>query len=62
MRTDLGLVLKHATWGAEKVNEVNYLTKPPPPVDEFYYEEDLYAVNEKTPGFRPTAHGSNKMN
>ena len=46
MRTKLGLVLKHVTMGAEKVNAVNYFTKPPPPVDEFYNEKDSYAVNE----------------
>ena len=51
MRTDLGLVLKHVTSGAEKVNVVNYLTKPPPLVDDFYYEEDFYAVNKQTWGF-----------
>ena len=28
MRTDLGLVLKHVTGGAEKINEINYLSKP----------------------------------
>ena len=47
MRTDLGLVLKHITGGAEKINAVNYLSKPPPPNDEFYYEENSYAVNEQ---------------
>ena len=31
MRTELGLVLKHVTRGAEKINAVNYLSKPPPP-------------------------------
>ena len=46
IRTELRLVLKHVTGGAEKVNAVNYLTRPPPSVDEFYYEEDSYAVNE----------------
>ena len=30
MRTELGLVLKHVTGGAEKINAVNYLAKPPP--------------------------------
>ena len=46
MRTELGLVLKHVTGGAEKINAVNYLAKQPPPNDECYYEEDSYAVNE----------------
>ena len=59
MRTELGLVLKHVTRGAEKRNVVNYLSKPPPPNDECYYAEDSYAVNEQTRGFRPSAQGSN---
>ncbi|XP_069148231.1 uncharacterized protein [Solanum lycopersicum] len=33
-----------ATDEIQKVNTVNYLTKPPPPADEYYYEEDTYAV------------------
>ena len=45
LRTKLGLVLKHVTWGAEKINVANYLAKPPPPIDKCYYEEDSYAVN-----------------
>ena len=45
MITDLGLVLKHVTWGAEKKNAVNYFSKPPPPNDECYYAEDSYVVN-----------------
>ena len=52
MKTDLGLVLKHVTAGAEKINAVNYLAKPPPQNDGFYYEEDSYAVNEQMGGFR----------
>ena len=34
MRIELGLVLKHATGGSEKVNAMNYFTNPPPPSDE----------------------------
>ena len=48
MRTKVGLVLKHITGGAEKINAVNYLSKPPPPNDECYYPEVSYAVNEQT--------------
>ena len=59
MRTELGLVLKHVTRGAEKINAVNYLSKPQPQNDECYYEEDFYAVNEQTGGFRTSAQGSN---
>ena len=58
MITELGLVLKHVTGGAEKINAVNYLPKPPPPNDECYYAEEFYAVNEQTGGFRPSAQGS----
>ena len=46
MRTELGLVMKHVTRGAEKVNVVNYLTKLPPAMDDYYYEEDSNTVNE----------------
>ena len=35
MRTELRLVLKHVTWGIEKVNAVNYVSKPPLPTDEY---------------------------
>ena len=35
MRTELGLILKHVTGGAEKINAVNYLSKPPPQNDEY---------------------------
>ena len=62
MRTELGLVLKHVTGGAEKINAVNYLSKPAPQNDECYYEEDSYAVNEQTGGFRRSAQGSNQEN
>ena len=62
MRFDLGLVLKHVIRGAEKVNVVNYLSKPPLPNDEHYYEEDFYAVNDHTLGFRPNTQGSNQEN
>ena len=51
MRTNLGFVLKHVTGDPEKVNAVNCLTKTPPLVDEFYYEEDSYGVYELTGGF-----------
>ena len=45
-RIELMLVLKHITRDAEKVNTVSYLTKPPPPADEFYCEEDSYTLND----------------
>ena len=48
IRTELGLVLKHVIGGAEKINAVNYLAKPPPPNAECYYAEDTYAVNKQT--------------
>ena len=58
MRTENGLVLKHITGGAEKINAVNYFSKPPPPNNECYYEEDSYVVNEQTGGFQSSAQGS----
>ena len=51
MRTEFGFVLKHVTGGAEKINAVNYLSKPPPQNDECYCEEDSYTVNEQMGGF-----------
>ena len=62
MRTELGLVLKHVTRSAEKINVVNYMPKPPSPNDQCFYEEDSYAVNKQTGGFRPSAQGSNQEN
>ena len=46
IRTELRLVLKHVTGSAEKINAVNYLSKPQPQNDKCYNEEDSYAVNE----------------
>ena len=62
MRNELGFVLKHINGGAEKINAVNYLSKPPPPNDECYYVVNSYAVNEKTGRFRPSSQGSNHGN
>ena len=39
---------KHVTRGVEKVNMVNYLTRSPQPVEEYYYEENVYVVNYQT--------------
>ena len=36
-----------------------YLSKPSPN-DECYYEENSYAVNKHTRGFRPSTQGSNQ--
>ena len=55
MRIELGLVLKHVAGGADKINMVNYLSKQPPPNDEYYYEKESYAVNNQKTGFRTNA-------
>ena len=55
------MVLKHVTRGAEKINAVNYLKKPPSN-DQCYYAEDSYAVNEQTGGFRPSDQDLNQDN
>ena len=62
IRTELGLILKHVIGVAEKINAVNFLSKPPPQNDECYYVEDPYAVNKQTGSFRPSAQGYNQEN
>ena len=62
MRTKHGLVLKNITGAAEKIDVVNYMSKPPPPNDECNYAEDTYEVNEQKGGFRPSAQVSNHDN
>ena len=59
MRIELELVLKHVTRSAKKINAVNYLSKPPLPNDECYYEKGSHTVYEKTGGFRSSDQGSN---
>ena len=58
MSTELGFVLKHVSGGAEKLKTVNYLTKPQTLRDEYYYNEDAYAVNDQMGGFRTNSQGS----
>ena len=38
------------------------MSKQQPQNDECYYEEDSYAVNKQTGGFRPSDQGSNQEN
>ena len=62
MRIELMLVLKHVSGVAEKVNAINNLTKPTPPAEEYYYEEDAYAITDQTGGFRPNSLCSKQDN
>ena len=51
MRIELELVFKHFTRCVEKVNLVNYLTKPPLPMYEYYYEKGYLYSEYQTGGF-----------
>lgn len=58
IRTELGLVLKHVSIGPKNINAVNYLTRTsPPPIEDFYYEEDACLVNDQLGGLRVNAKG-----
>lgn len=56
------MVYKHLSGGAKKLNVVKYFTKPPAPINEYYYEVDTYAVKDYTGGFQPNIQGSNEEN
>ena len=62
MRTVLGSVFKYVVGLADKVNAVNYLSKPPPPNDKYYYEEGSDAMNYQMGDLRRSAQGSNQEN
>ena len=55
-------MLKHVNGRTEKVNAVKYLTIPPPTVEESFYEEDVYEVNDQTEGFGPNSQVSKMDN
>lgn len=44
-------MLKHVNEAADKMNAVHYLTRPPQVAEEYYYEEDAYAVHDQMGGF-----------
>lgn len=44
MRTELGLVLKDVAREDENVNALKYLTIPPQPMEEYYYQEATFNI------------------
>ena len=62
IRNVLGLVIKHVSGGSEMVYAVYNVTGNPPPLEEYYFNEESYDVNDKTGGFQPITQGSNMYN
>uniref|UniRef100_M1DCB3 Integrase core domain containing protein n=1 Tax=Solanum tuberosum TaxID=4113 RepID=M1DCB3_SOLTU len=61
LRTEVGLVFKHVSKHAEKVNAVNYQTRAPPPYD-YIYEKDENIANDQMGSFLNNAQASNQDN